>query len=190
MNFASLFLFATFTVCIAKPTFQDEIRSNLARSRGAPLSPPAPVAAPVSAPVPSTFLLPPDDASLRQRVAQAYADVARREHGGSDEAFSAMTGADASAVLAAVLNPSFSALSAAEEAELAALSGRWAARAGFGGEGGATKALPLTLLQQHGALSFFRETAPKLLATRARVRAAAKENAERELAEGEQLGGA
>ena len=177
---------AALALCLAKPTFQDELRAKagrptapreagaaLARGGGAPL-------AAAAAPPGSPFVLPSDDASLRQRVAQAFADVARQVHGDGEGV--AMTGADLPGVLAAVFNPAATALSGDEEAEMARLCGRWVVRAGFGGEVGAAKPLPLAILQQHAAMGFLREAAPPLLAIRARARAAAKEAAERELA--------
>jgi hypothetical protein len=173
----------------AKPTFQDELRSKAqaakASASGAGFAPPQVLSASsaslaAAAPLDSPFLLPSDDASLRARVAQAFADTARSLHG--DGEGSSMTGVDLPQVLSAVLNPSGTVLSGEEEAEVARLCGRWAARAGFGGEEGASKPLPLALLQQHSATAFFREAAPKLLATRARARAAAREEAEKELA--------
>jgi hypothetical protein len=97
-----------------------------------------------------------------------------------------MTGADLPAVLAAILNPGLTALSADEEAEVAKLTVRWAARAGFGGEEGSQKPLPLQILQQHAALSFLREAAPILARTTRARRAAARAAAEAELAVGEE----
>ena len=183
-------LFALLSASSAKPTFQDELRSKAAKASasGAGFAPPlvpsslsassATLAA--AAPLDSPFLLPADDASLRARVAQAFADTARSLHG--DGEGTSMTGVDLPQVLSAVLNPSATVLSGEEEAEVARLCGRWAARAGFGGEEGASKPLPLALLQQHSATAFFREAARKLLATRARARAAAREEAVKELA--------
>lgn len=189
---------AAFALCVAKPTFQDELRAKAGRPtaprEAQPPSPSnafggggaapargggAPLAA-AAAPPGSPFVLPSDDASLRQRVAQAFADVARQVHGDGEGV--AMTGADLPGVLAAVFNPAATALSGDEEAEMARLCGRWVVRAGFGGEVGAAKPLPLAILQQHSATGFLREAAPRLLAIRAQARAAAKEAAERELA--------
>jgi hypothetical protein len=169
-------------VVLGKPTFQDEIRAR-ANSKPSPaaFAPGPPGTTPGS---PGPFEIPSDDASLRQRAAQAYGDVARYLHGDGDG--TSMTGADLPAVLAAILNPGLTALSADEEAEVAKLTVRWAARAGFGGEEGSQKPLPLQILQQHAALSFLREAAPILARTTRARRAAARAAAEAELAAGEE----